>query len=256
MTLEPEIADLPSDRHRPLSGSALLALLASTVFAVITALGGLGVRWGIWDPSTGFAIVRAMLWVGLAAAIFSAVALFAARPGGPKRGFVPAFTALALALLVVGASLELRHAQSRLPAIHDISTDVNEPPPFVAIAALRSGTDNSVAYAGESLARVQEVVYSDVQPILLELPHYDAYLLTLRTAEESGWTIVEASEREGRIEATTRTGWFGFREDIVVHLTAVGTRTVVDVRSASRDRQADLGSNAHRIRRYLDRLAR
>src|SRR5690606_19620813 len=124
----------------------------------------------------------------------------------------------------------------------------------VAITPLRSHTDNSVKYPGEEVARIQEIVYGDVQPILLNLAHYDAYLHALRAAEESGWTIVDANERDGRIEATTRTPWFGFQEDIVMRLTAVGARTVVDVRSASRDRKADLGSNAHRIRRYLDRL--
>jgi hypothetical protein len=256
MTLEPEIAETPSDRRRPLSGLALLALAASAVAALVTALGGLGVRWGLWDAAEGFAIVRSMFWVGLGVAALAAAALFAARPAGPKRGFVPAFGALALALLVMGASLELRRTQSRLPAIHDVSTDVNNPPAFVAIAPLRTDSDNPAEYGGETVARIQEIAYGDVQPILLELAHYDAYLHALRTAEESGWTIVDASEREGRIEATTRTGWFGFREDIVVRLTAVGARTVVDVRSSSRDRQADLGSNAHRIRRYLDRLAR
>jgi hypothetical protein len=255
MTQEPEIADLPSDPRRPLSGLALLALTVSAVSALITALGGFGVSWGIWNASAGFAIVGSMLWVGLGAAALSAVALFTGRPGGPKRGFVPAFAALALALMVVGASLELRRAQ-RLPPIHDISTDVSEPPPFVAIASLRTDPDNPPDYVGEPAARIQEIAYGDVQPVLLDLPHYDAYLHALRTAEQFGWTIVDAKEREGRIEATTRTGWFGFREDIVVRLTAVGRRTVVDVRSASRDRQADLGSNAHRIRRYLDRLAR
>jgi hypothetical protein len=256
MTQESEIPKIPSDRRRPLSGLALFALGTSAVAAVITALGGFGVRWGMWGAPAGFAVVRSMLWVGLAAAGISVVALFAGRPGGPKRGFVPAFGALALALLVVGVSLELRRTEARLPPIHDISTDVNDPPPFVAIAPLRTDAHNNTTYAGDSIARIQEIVYGDVQPILLDLAHYDAYLHALRTAEESGWTIIDASERDGRIEATARTGWFGFQEDIIVRLTAVGSRTVVDVRSASRDRQADLGANAHRIRRYLDRLAR
>ncbi len=256
MTQESEIPEVPSDRRRPLSGLALFALAVSAVAVIFTALGGFGVRWGMWDASAGFAIVRSMLWVGLAATGLSAIGLFAGRPGGPKRGFVPAFGALALALVVVGVSLELRRAESRLPPIHDISTDVNDPPPFVAIAPLRSDAHNAATYAGDSVARIQEIAYGDVQPILLDLAHYDAYLHALRTAEGSGWKIVDSNEREGRIEATARTGWFGFQEDIVIRLTAVGARTVIDVRSASRDRQTDLGSNAHRIRRYLDRLAR
>ena len=58
-----------------------------------------------------------------------------------------------------------------------------------------------------------------------------------------------------RIEATAKTPWFGFLDDVVVRVapTAAGSR--IDVRSVSRVGRGDFGTNARRIRAYLDKLA-
>ena len=73
-----------------------------------------------------------------------------------------------------------------------------------------------------------------------------------------GWTIVDASAQDGRIEATDTTRWFRFKDDIVIRVRQVqegnGKMTpasVIDVRSVSRVGKSDLGTNARRIRNYL-----
>ena len=78
--------------------------------------------------------------------------------------------------------------------------------------------------------------------------------LSRRRATED-WDIVAAEQAAGRIEATDRTFWFGFADDIVVRVrpTDVGSR--VDVRSVSRVGVSDVGANAARIRAYLADLA-
>jgi uncharacterized protein (DUF1499 family) len=76
----------------------------------------------------------------------------------------------------------------------------------------------------------------------------------LTRAQEDGWQIVTADKSTGRIEATDTTRWFGFKDDIVVRLTPWGAGTRVDLRSVSRVGRSDIGTNARRIRRYLDRL--
>ena len=69
-----------------------------------------------------------------------------------------------------------------------------------------------------------------------------------------GWEIVATDPAAGRIEATARTFWFGFRDDVVVRLTPVGDRTVLDVRSVSRVGKGDVGTNAKRVREYLNKV--
>jgi len=69
-----------------------------------------------------------------------------------------------------------------------------------------------------------------------------------------GWEIVAASPGEGRIEATDKTLFFGFKDDVVVRLRADDGGSRVDVRSVSRVGRSDVGANARRIRRFLDAL--
>jgi uncharacterized protein (DUF1499 family) len=69
-----------------------------------------------------------------------------------------------------------------------------------------------------------------------------------------GWEIVAADSASGRIEATDQTFWFGFKDDVVVRVRGVAGGSWVDVRSVSRVGGSDVGTNARRIRRYLERL--
>jgi uncharacterized protein (DUF1499 family) len=65
---------------------------------------------------------------------------------------------------------------------------------------------------------------------------------------------VSEAPAEGRLEATDTTFWFGFKDDVVVRVRPDGTGSRVDVRSLSRVGRSDLGMNARRIRRFLERL--
>lgn len=74
-------------------------------------------------------------------------------------------------------------------------------------------------------------------------------------AEELYWEIVAADPEGGRLEATDTSFWFGFKDDVVMRVTATDDgRSRVDVRSVSRVGQGDLGANAGRIREFLNRL--
>ncbi len=86
-------------------------------------------------------------------------------------------------------------------------------------------------------------------------PPDQAFERALATAKDMGWTVIEADKAAGRIEATDRTLWFGFFDDIVIRVTpAAGSGSRVDVRSLSRVGVSDLGANAKRIRAFLARL--
>ena len=69
-----------------------------------------------------------------------------------------------------------------------------------------------------------------------------------------GWTIVAADDTASRIEASDRSRWFGFTDDIVIRITPGGSGSRVDVRSSSRLGRSDFGVNAARIRAYLAEL--
>jgi uncharacterized protein (DUF1499 family) len=50
------------------------------------------------------------------------------------------------------------------------------------------------------------------------------------------------------------TAFFKFKDDVIVRLTPVDGGTQVDMRSASRVGQSDLGANAARIEDFFDAL--
>lgn len=75
------------------------------------------------------------------------------------------------------------------------------------------------------------------------------------TARELGWKIVAAVPAEERIEATETTFWFGFTDDIVIRITTAGHRSLVDIRSVSRVGRSDAGTNAKRIRLFMQHLS-
>ena len=163
------------------------------------------------------------------------------------------------------------------PPIHDITTDVDDPPRFDAVVAVRGGASNPLEYRGPDLAATQRAAYPDIQSLHLGGNPSDLADLALAVAEELGWQVVAVESfgselraispndplppmepyRGVLIEATDTTYWFGFKDDVAVRLRspygAVGA-TTVDVRSISRVGIGDLGANAARIREFLDRF--
>jgi uncharacterized protein (DUF1499 family) len=120
---------------------------------------------------------------------------------------------------------------------------------------LRAEAPNSLEYSQDA-ARQQRDAYPDIKPLILEVPAAQVFDRAVAAARESGWEIVASNADAGRIEATDTTTFFGFKDDIVVRLTPLESRTVVDVRSVSRVGRGDVGTNARRIREFLDRLSR
>jgi uncharacterized protein (DUF1499 family) len=59
-----------------------------------------------------------------------------------------------------------------------------------------------------------------------------------------------------RLEASVESFWFGFKDDVVLVVTADGAGSAVDMRSVSRVGISDLGANAKRIEALLSALKR
>lgn len=233
-------------------GTATVAL--GVLAALLLPLAGVGVRLGLWTFRTGFGVMRWAAYLGLAVAAISLVQLLAARWRGPRPWRLGA--ALALGLLAAGVPWSWRQRARQVPPIHDISTDTQDPPAFVAVLPLRADAPNPATYEGAEIAAAQAQAYPDVRPLELPaMPAAAAFRRALDAARAEGWVIVAGDSTEGRIEATATTGWFGFKDDVVVRIRPAGAGSRIDVRSVSRVGKSDVGTNARRIREYLRRLA-
>jgi uncharacterized protein (DUF1499 family) len=139
---------------------------------------------------------------------------------------------------------------------NDITTDLQNPPPYVALLALRraANASNTGEYKGAKTAEQQQRSYPDIAPVTLALPPAEAFARALATTRQLNWTIVETDAGAGRIEASDRTRWFGFTDDIVVRVAAADAGSRIDVRSSSRIGTGDFGTNAARVRAYIAAL--
>ncbi|HUK55227.1 MAG TPA: DUF1499 domain-containing protein [Nitrospiria bacterium] len=245
----------PATRNRsvailPLVGFGLAVVTAGTVM-----LAGFGSRWSWWNFRTGFTMLQWGGYIGLAAAAVSVVAAVGAWSGTPRRGFAPAVAGLIIALFVVGVLWSWKQTAQHVPPIHDITTDTQDPPAFVAILRLRSNAPNPAAYGGPKIAAQQRVGYPNLGPLILPIPTAPAFERALATARDMDWQVIDSRPSEGRIEATDTTFWFGFKDDIVVRVRPAGNGSRIDVRSVSRVGLSDVGTNARRIQNYLHALA-
>lgn len=210
---------------------------------------GAGTRLGVWDFRFGFTLLRWAAYLGAAAAVAALLTLAVRRPSGSVLALQLA--ALVLGTITFGIPWNARRVARTVPPIHDITTDLGNPPAFEAILPLRADAPNSAEYGGPEVAAQQRAAYPDIVPLLLEADSGTAFTRALTAAREMGWEVIVADSSRGRIEAVATTRWFGFVDDVVVRLTPDGSRTRVDVRSVSRVGGSDVGANARRIRRYL-----
>ncbi len=192
---------------------------------------------------------------GVAAVLLGAITASLARPGEGRRGFLAGCLGVLLGIAAAWLPMQWLYLSQTLPPIHDVTTDTAEPPAFVAVPRLRTVEHNAVAYEGKRIADLQRSGYPDLKPLLLPVPASEAFARAERAAADMGWHIIETAAGEGRIEATARTLWFGFEDDVVIRVRATAAGSRIDVRSASRLGVSDLGVNAERIRRFLRRVA-
>ena len=174
-----------------------------------------------------------------------------ARFRGRRRGMFRALAGLAIGLVVVGLPARWLQIARSVPPIHDVTTDPGDPPTFEAILPLRAAAPNPAAYGGAQVAAQQAAAYPDIAPLEAPVPPQRAFDAALAAATGMGWQIVAAAPETGRIEATDRTLWFGFTDDIAVRIRPADGGSRIDLRSTSRVGVGDMGTNAARVREYL-----
>jgi hypothetical protein len=227
-------------------------VLLGLIAVVLVLAAGPGTRFGLWSFRAGFGVLRWGAYIGVAAAVVALVLLIVRpKPGG----IVPLVLGLLLGLGAAYVPWHWMQQARRVPPIHDITTDLERPPKFVAVLALRAGAPNPATYGGPEIAEAQRRSYPYIRPLLLTVPLGTAYSRALASARAMGWELVDSDSSAGRIEATATTPWFGFKDDVVVRVRSEGAGSRIDVRSVSRVGKSDVGANAERIRRYLADIA-
>jgi hypothetical protein len=228
----------------------ITGVILTAVAAVGLLLSGPGTRAGWWNFKIGLLLFAAAFVVGLLALVISGVVWLRTRPNPTA-----AVSAIVSTVIVLLPLVQVVGARGK-PRIHDISTDLSDPPRFSAVLPLRAGFPNAAPHRiDDATARAQRGGYPDLTTLELPLPADAAFDKAVDAAKAMKWEIVSLRPADGVIEATDTTAWFGFRDDIVVRVRAAGAHSRIDVRSTSRVGRGDAGKNADRIKRYLRLLA-
>lgn len=258
-------APVPSATRHRIVTAALLVGASGLLVGALALAAPAGVWLGIWDFRRGFDLLRLAnthaRWWGIVSLLATVGGLilagrWQARPGVGLRGLA-VVGVLATALAYFYPQSFAAPAGSSYPPIHDISTDTQDPPHFVAVLPLRANAANSAIY-GDSprlnptiLARLTREAYPDVVTWRTDESADAIFDRALAAVDALGWELVDANREEGRIEATATTLWFRFKDDIVVRIVRNDTETVVDARSVSRVGTGDVGANAKRLRAFF-----
>ena len=226
--------------------------------ALVLAFSGYGYQWNWWGLGTAFT------WLlpgsGILALIGFSLALFFGftRRNNPEvSGAGITLVGVILSIAVMGTLGYWFTEAQKYPPIHDISTDIENPPQFHDIVPLRADAPNDTTYGDQEKANLQREAYPDVETLYLDQEYGEVFDRALVAAEQMPWEEIVTKDKEsGIIEAYDKLPWFGFIDDVVIRIDMADTagHTKIDMRSVSRIGRSDIGVNAKRIRNYLNTL--
>jgi hypothetical protein len=247
---------------------AIVALVVGVGTGLSALSASLGVWLGLWGFGKGFQILGAVNpytgWVALFCLIEGIALLIMSKlwhsTNGPKLFSYAIVGSIAACIAwYIPTTFQAPEGES-FPPIHDVSTDLIDPPSYVAVLPLRADSPNTVVYGGsegmtpESHAQMQIEAYPDLVPQMLSATPEEVFDRALAAVDKMGWELVAAAPEEGRIEATATTFWFRFKDDVVIRIQAEGNQTRIDARSLSRVGRGDVGANAIRLREFFEIL--
>lgn len=229
-----------------------LAILLLAVATLMMAGSGPAYRGEFISLDEAFNLLRNGVYAaGGAVAVSIVTLLFSLLVHRSRPALIATLVIVATAALLYVPWQHWQRAQ-QVPAIHDITTDTQNPPVFEALADAREAAPNAVDYPGDATAQQQQADYPYIKPLVLDEAPQMVLAAAQAEAEEAGWRIARITDNH--IEATATTRWFGFEDDVVIRLTELENGVQVDMRSASRLGASDVGTNAARIEKFLTAL--
>jgi len=228
-----------------------LAILAVLGFPISVV----GYRLGLFNFGVAFQIITVTFIVALVVFLISMVVSPIKRNSNPITAKAARTASLLCLLPMIGLGTQIVTGRS-VPEIHNISTDLINPPQFDQVAQIRTDKHNPLAYDIATLAPIQKVAYPNVKTLIVAMDKNVAHARASAVAQKLGWKIISDNQAAGIIEATEATLLWDFKDDIVIRISTLGEQqgqgnVAIDLRSVSRIGRSDLGANAKRIEAFL-----
>jgi len=256
----------PVAAKKPLDIQGTVILIAGIGAFIWGLVSALGTGWGFWEYTSGLKGVTWAFFLALGAILLGALFGWRARKSITPPPRKRRWAGMLAGLIYAGWVGTFLMAALTVPAIHDISTDLADPPAFRTLS-LRA--DNLDAIPGmdddkmkgmtpqQRWVVIHQKKYGDIRSVRINEPVPSVIAKAERLAEARGWDVAVSLPEEGRLEATETSALFRFKDDIVLRVepTDTGEGSIVDMRSVSRVGVSDLGVNAKRVRSFLADLS-
>jgi hypothetical protein len=246
------------DWARLLTRIAVLLCIGAVAAALV---GAIGAGQGAWPFRPVFTVLRYAFFAAGAGIVLAIVALVLARRRRVAGLMLPNLVAIVVALGFVLFLGNLVRTAKSVPAIHDVSTNLDDVPQFSRLAVRADNLENIPDMDRPELkamppeARwkaVHRQGYGDLRTVRLAASVADTIRKAEALARQRGWEIARVDTAAGVLEATDTSMFFRFKDDVVVRARpAPGGGTMVDMRSISRVGGSDVGVNAKRVRAFL-----
>jgi hypothetical protein len=234
--------------------SRRLSAFALTLFLVA----GLSHRYNLLDTVPFFWVLGIVGTLTIVALGLSAYGFYRLWNYGERAG-QDALIGLVIGLIAAAPFAISAYRVVTLPRLHDISTDLTDPPAMPEAAKNRTAEMNAVGpISAADVARQQEG-YPLVTGRRYAAPSDRVFESIVTLTAERGWRMYRiasppAEGAEITIEAAAGSYLLNLPADVAIRLTDEETSSYVDMRSSSRYGLHDFGDNAARILRFLTDL--
>ncbi len=239
-----------------------LVLIAGVGALVWGAVAAIGTGWGFWAYTSGLKGVAGAFLLGIAVILIGLVQEWRVRKSITPPLRARRWVGMLIALVYVGWIGTFFVKALTVPAIHDVSTDLADPPAFQTLQLRADNLDNVPGADDPKMrgltpeqrwAMVHQKDYGDIRSVRVNEPVATVIAKAERLAKARGWDVAISLPEEGRLEATETSAFFQFKDDVVLRVrpSNTGEGSIVDMRSVSRVGQSDLGMNAKRVRSFL-----
>ena len=249
--------------------SAFATLGLVILFLAITTLTGAGPILGYFQQTSGIPeevflwrlklldLVTMLLLGGSAATLIGILhGRFSNRVRTSWRGFL----AVVLAVAVAVPLWFFEQAKSKTAPLHDVTTDLADPPYFRKLEERSYDTSNPTSMMGGRLdlnyKQIHQAAYGEFSPLEVTASTKQTLNAVQRVAERLGWTVESVSQQYGQVEASYLSTLLQLRSNIVIRVRSVdtSTKTLLDIRAVSLLGVSDYGINARLLREFLSEI--
>ena len=251
------MSSISLNHGRRVSPAAQWARALSSFALILACTAAVGHRYGMVETPAFFWVLALVAAIAVLSLLCAMVGFRRLWTHGDKAGKA-SFAATLVGAIVLIPFVLAGYLAYTTPPLHDVSTDLVDPPSLRRAALQRTAQMNAVTPYSAEMVAVQREAYPDVTGRRLDASMERAVAAVQAVVASYGWrartpwpTEFETGN-EIAIELEAPSYILRLPADAALRLTDEDESIFVDLRLNSRYGHYDLGENARRIRRFMN----